>query len=105
MLQYFMATWNFDSPLVYIMAIWYILWSFGIFSLFWYVVPRKIWQPWFLAQNLQAGKKVQPFFSTKVHSATAASTGPGLPDVFVFKPKISIWETFSGPHIGKCIYI
>jgi hypothetical protein len=27
------------------MAIWYILWSFGIFSLFWYFVPRKIWQP------------------------------------------------------------
>jgi hypothetical protein len=22
-----------------------ILWSFGIFSPFWYVVPRKIWQP------------------------------------------------------------
>jgi hypothetical protein len=29
-------------------AIWYILWSFGIFfGIFWYVVPRKIWQPWF----------------------------------------------------------
>jgi hypothetical protein len=34
-------------------AIWHILWTFGIFSpvlvhfyTFWYVVPRKIWQPW-----------------------------------------------------------
>jgi hypothetical protein len=28
------------------MAIWYILWSFGIFfPRLWYVVPRKIWQP------------------------------------------------------------
>jgi hypothetical protein len=24
----------------------YILWLFGIFSPFWYVVPRKIWQHW-----------------------------------------------------------
>jgi hypothetical protein len=27
-------------------AIWYILRLFGIFFPFWYVVPRKIWQPW-----------------------------------------------------------
>jgi hypothetical protein len=45
---------------VYCMAVWYILWSFGIFYShlvylleilvyfppFWYVVARKIWQPW-----------------------------------------------------------
>jgi hypothetical protein len=31
--------------LAYFTAIWYILWLFGIFLLFWYVVPRKIWQP------------------------------------------------------------
>jgi hypothetical protein len=29
----------------YFIAIWYILWTFDIFSPFWYVVPRKIWQP------------------------------------------------------------
>jgi hypothetical protein len=29
----------------YVMAIWCILWSFGIFSPFWFFVPRKIWQP------------------------------------------------------------
>jgi hypothetical protein len=37
--------------LVYFRAIWYILWSFGIFYgiffPFWYVEPRKLWQPWF----------------------------------------------------------
>jgi hypothetical protein len=37
------------------MAIWYILWSSGIFFQFWYVVPSKIWQPWskgsFLKEN------------------------------------------------------
>jgi hypothetical protein len=27
-------------------AIWYILWMFGTFFPFWYVVARKIWQPW-----------------------------------------------------------
>jgi hypothetical protein len=47
--------------LVYFMLIWYILLPFGtfcghlvcfiyglfgIFSPFWYVAPRKIWQPW-----------------------------------------------------------
>jgi hypothetical protein len=35
----------FYGHLVYFMVIWYILWSFGIFFPFWYVVPRKIWQP------------------------------------------------------------
>jgi hypothetical protein len=33
----------------YIMAIWDVLWLFGIYSgyffPFWYIVPRKIWQP------------------------------------------------------------
>jgi hypothetical protein len=28
------------------MTIWHILWSFGIFSPFWYIVPRKIRQPY-----------------------------------------------------------
>jgi hypothetical protein len=42
----------FYGHLVYFMAIWYILWSFGIFyghliciSRFGFVVSRKIWQP------------------------------------------------------------
>jgi hypothetical protein len=36
-LVYFVAIW------VYFMAIRYILWSF--WRMFWYVVPRKTWQP------------------------------------------------------------
>jgi hypothetical protein len=32
--------------LAYVTAICYVLWSFGAFTPFWYVVPRKIWQPW-----------------------------------------------------------
>jgi hypothetical protein len=35
-LIHFMAIWHIFT------AIWYILWSFRIF---WYFVPRKIWQP------------------------------------------------------------
>jgi hypothetical protein len=39
----------FYGKLVYFMLIWPILWSFGIlyniFGIFWYIVPRKIWQP------------------------------------------------------------
>jgi hypothetical protein len=30
--------------LVFVISNWFILWSFGIF---WYVVPRRIWQPCF----------------------------------------------------------
>jgi hypothetical protein len=33
----------FYGHLNYFMAIWYIMWYFGLFSAFWYVVPRKIW--------------------------------------------------------------
>jgi hypothetical protein len=35
----------FHWHLVYFMVMWYILWLFGIFLPFWYVAPRKIWQP------------------------------------------------------------
>jgi hypothetical protein len=36
----------FYGHLEYFVALWYILWLFGIFSQFWHVVPRKVWQPW-----------------------------------------------------------
>jgi hypothetical protein len=38
---YFTAIWY-----RYIVAFWYMLWLFGIVFPFWYVEPRKIWQPW-----------------------------------------------------------
>jgi hypothetical protein len=34
----------FYCHLVYFVAIWYILLSFGIYFSYWYVAPRKIWQ-------------------------------------------------------------
>jgi hypothetical protein len=40
-LVYFPAIWSICGHLVYFMVIWY------IFSRFWYVIPRKIWQPWY----------------------------------------------------------
>jgi hypothetical protein len=50
----FMAIWNilwpfgiFCGHLVYFVTIWYISRAFGTFSPFWYVIPRKIWQPCF----------------------------------------------------------
>jgi hypothetical protein len=49
---------QFSRHLLYFMAIWYALWSFAIFSPFWYVAPRKIWQPWSKSvQNLNNNKK------------------------------------------------
>jgi hypothetical protein len=53
MLAYFLPIWSilwlcglFCSYVVYFVATWSILWLFGILLPFWYVVPRKIWQPW-----------------------------------------------------------
>jgi hypothetical protein len=53
-----MAIWSilwpfglFYGHLVHFMAIWYIFWPFGIFFPFWQVAARKIWQPCFLAQT------------------------------------------------------
>jgi hypothetical protein len=36
---------TYYDPLVYFTAVWYILWLFRAFLSFWYVAPRKIWQP------------------------------------------------------------
>jgi hypothetical protein len=55
MLEYFVAIWSILWPFGLFVAIWSILWPFGIFYSylvyvffqFWYVVPRKIWQPCF----------------------------------------------------------
>jgi hypothetical protein len=44
--------------MVYFMAIWYILGSFGNFSPFWYVVPWKIWQPCLKLENEKQTPKI-----------------------------------------------
>jgi hypothetical protein len=38
---------QFSGHLVYFRTLWCILCSFGVLSPFWYIVQRKIWQPWF----------------------------------------------------------
>jgi hypothetical protein len=55
-----MATVN-NRPihLEYFTVIWYVFWSFVIFSQFWYVVPRKIWQPCkYLVSSLHRRKQM-----------------------------------------------
>jgi hypothetical protein len=44
---------KFNGHLEYITAIWYILRPFGILMAIWYIVSRKIWQPW-----CRSGRKV-----------------------------------------------
>jgi hypothetical protein len=49
-LVYLARPWNINSgtfygSLLHCMDILYSLWPFGIFVQFWYIVPRKIWQP------------------------------------------------------------
>jgi hypothetical protein len=46
-LVYIVAIWYILWPFGIFTAIWYILWLFGIFFPFCYVVPIKIWQPCF----------------------------------------------------------
>jgi hypothetical protein len=61
----------FYVHLVNFPVIWHILWPFGIFPHvlvhfypFWYVVPRKIWQPWWKVENgillRESSNKVEP---------------------------------------------
>jgi hypothetical protein len=66
--------------LIYIMAIWNILQTFGVFYdhlvhffLFWYHVPRKIWQSWlklttFLAEPILRSRVTTPF-EVKIYNA------------------------------------
>jgi hypothetical protein len=44
MVVFFIAVWSTKC----FVAIWYILWLFGMLFPFWYVVPRKIWQPLYI---------------------------------------------------------
>jgi hypothetical protein len=72
----------FYGNLVCSTTIWNIMWPFGIlygylvcFFPFWYVVPRKIWQPWFKSAQ---GRKARPkriqkvFFSKRFYSKICA---------------------------------
>jgi hypothetical protein len=45
-LVYLRPFYIFHGHLVYFVAMWY------IFPPFWYIVPRKIWQPWFAAAEI-----------------------------------------------------
>jgi hypothetical protein len=46
MLVYTTAIWNILPPFGIFYVLGHILWLFGIFSPFYYVVPKNIWQPW-----------------------------------------------------------
>jgi hypothetical protein len=56
-LVYFLVIWYFITTLVYFMAIWYFCGHVGV--LFWFVVPRKIWQPLYIPvdPHFQVGYK------------------------------------------------
>jgi hypothetical protein len=65
---------HFNGHLAYFTSIWYIFWPFGIFFPFWYVVPRKIWQPWCDA----AARKPRFIFSQTI-LLSQLLVGPSLP--------------------------
>jgi hypothetical protein len=61
----------FYGHLVYFVAVWYILWLFGMFYPFWYVVPRKIWQPFRCPREITE-IKFSAIFSALVERAAFA---------------------------------
>jgi hypothetical protein len=77
---YFWGPWNeicwyilwpfgiLHDHLVYVMAIWYTLHSFGIFFPFWFIVPRKIWQPWYVCVLFWIRNNLQPKWQALVFS-------------------------------------
>jgi hypothetical protein len=68
-LQWKMTVCIFYGHLVQFTVFCYILWTFGIvrvnlvnFSLFWYLEPRKVWQPWSFAALLDPEKSKTEMF-------------------------------------------
>jgi hypothetical protein len=55
---------QFSFHLEYFMAIWHIFTRFGTFYPFWYVVPRKIWHPWFQRGSKRSCKIFKEIFLT-----------------------------------------
>jgi hypothetical protein len=76
----------FYGHLVYFTAIWYILLLFGIFSPFWYVVPRKIWQLWSAFVSETLGRRSPPpsvSSETMRQQTTASNYQPATKEPFV----------------------
>jgi hypothetical protein len=52
------------------------LWSFGMFSPFWYIAPIKIWQPWIGAKIIRyVGVVVKSVLCTFRYIQQALDTG------------------------------
>jgi hypothetical protein len=97
----------FYDHLVYFTAIGNILWPFGIFcghlvffSPFWYIVPRKIWQPWIVGNCLSG--TASHFIMVIASNARQFSR---VARWYIFKQKIQIWANFGGPWNEKSRYI
>jgi hypothetical protein len=104
------------------LALWHILWQFGMYFFpFWYVVLRRIWQPWSpplakavplkLAQDKQKfGKSDKTFVAICRHTKLCTAT-EDLRDLhrvarwYIFIPKIPIWVNYGVPWNGIFWYI
>jgi hypothetical protein len=102
----------------YFIDIWSILCPFGTFCSnlvyvppFWYIVPRKIWQPCastrFVCMRLYFVDVVVSFyvshFAWRLFASTCQITR--VARWFLLRPKIPIWVYSGGPLNGKCCYI
>jgi hypothetical protein len=60
MSENFMAIWNILRPFGTFYGHLVRWWQFGIFSLFWYIVSRKIWQPWTYTERVAKNSTSHP---------------------------------------------
>jgi hypothetical protein len=93
----------FYGHLQYFTAIWNILWPLGnvmngnlvYFSPFWYIVSRKIRQPWFSGKVYPVKiSSVQPISYRLRFCSNSYRFDSRVARWFVFKPKIPIWVNF-----------
>jgi hypothetical protein len=95
---------KFYCNFVYVIDILYILWSFcifcghfAIFLTFWYVAPRKIWQPW---SRLD-------LWGARLHINKHQVAWPQgrVARWYIFKHKIPIWVNLGGSGNRRFWYI
>jgi hypothetical protein len=87
--------------LVCFIAIWDII---DIFLQFWYIAPRKIWQPW---PDFIVGREAEPdFFVLHLFSLEYGSPVPGFPEgIFAYHKLQFRYAYFGGVWSGKCWHV
>jgi hypothetical protein len=83
----------FYSHLVFVVAIWYILHPFGIFFPFWYVVARRIWQPYHPIK-----------FGGSSNNASTRTILNGVAKLYIFILRSQYWYILKGLGMENSVF-